>query len=121
MTWAAEDFFPIDTTFYVVRKDREIGWQFLFHALCALELEGLAADSAVPGLNRTAALQNNILIPPQEIRDAFERIVTPWWHQVLHNERESRTLAALRDTLLPKLLSGELRVKPAEKILEAGT
>ncbi len=33
---------------------------------------------------------------------------------------ESRTLAALRDTLLPKLISGELRVKDAEKFMEAG-
>lgn len=35
------------------------------------------------------------------------------------NVEESRTLAALRDTLLPKLLSGELRVKQAEKLAEA--
>ena len=33
------------------------------------------------------------------------------------SERESRTLAALRDTLLPKLISGELRVKDAELAL----
>jgi type I restriction enzyme S subunit len=36
-----------------------------------------------------------------------------------HNIRESRTLSALRDTLLPKLLSGELRVKQAEKLAAA--
>jgi type I restriction enzyme S subunit len=34
------------------------------------------------------------------------------------NERESRTLAALRDTLLPKLISGEVRVKNAEPYIE---
>ena len=34
-----------------------------------------------------------------------------------HLERESRTLAALRDTLLPKLISGELRIKDAERIV----
>jgi hypothetical protein len=45
---------------------------------------------------------------------AFERIGRPWDSMIEHNVRESRTLAALRDTLLPKLLSGELRVKAAE-------
>jgi type I restriction enzyme S subunit len=34
------------------------------------------------------------------------------------NERQSRTLAALRDTLLPKLIRGEIRVKDAERFLE---
>jgi len=37
---------------------------------------------------------------------------------VVSNERESRTLAALRDTLLPKLISGDLRVQDAEGLVE---
>ncbi len=37
--------------------------------------------------------------------------------QIVVGKRESRTLAALRDTLLPKLISGELRVKDAEKFV----
>jgi type I restriction enzyme S subunit len=36
------------------------------------------------------------------------------YRKVVEHERESRTLAALRDTLLPKLISGELRVKDAK-------
>jgi type I restriction enzyme S subunit len=38
--------------------------------------------------------------------------------KIAQNERESRTLAALRDALLPKLISGALRVKDAERFLE---
>jgi type I restriction enzyme S subunit len=37
--------------------------------------------------------------------------------KIASNERESRTLATLRDTLLPKLISGELRVKDAERFI----
>jgi len=40
------------------------------------------------------------------------------YRKVVENERESRTLAALRDALLPKLISGELRVKDVERFLE---
>ena len=38
--------------------------------------------------------------------------------RIVVDKHESRTLAALRDTLLPKLISGELRVKDAERIIE---
>ena len=59
------------------------------------------------------------VIPPPAILEKFLGIVTPWWGQIIHNVRESHTLAVMRDTLLPKLLSGELRVKQAEKLVEA--
>jgi type I restriction enzyme S subunit len=59
------------------------------------------------------------VVPPPNVLEKFMGIASPWWRQIIHNVRESRTLAALRDTLLPKLLSGELRVKQAEKLVEA--
>jgi type I restriction enzyme S subunit len=48
--------------------------------------------------------------PTQPVMDAFHARALPLFRQVVACERESRTLAALRDTLLPKLLSGEVRV-----------
>lgn len=56
--------------------------------------------------------------PPQAVLDRFERIASPIDNRVESNEDESRTLAALRDTLLPKLISGELRAKDAERVVE---
>ncbi len=44
-----------------------------------------------------------------------------WVDAIEHNKHESRTLAQLRDTLLPKLISGELRIKDAEKFMEERT
>ncbi|WP_017939857.1 restriction endonuclease subunit S [Zestomonas thermotolerans] len=52
---------------------------------------------------------------------AFSNMVEALMNQVLQNSQQSRTLAQLRDTLLPKLISGELRVKDAERFLEAAT
>lgn len=49
---------------------------------------------------------------------AFEKGVAPFVDRIRHCLRESRTLAALRDALLPKLVSGEIRVKDAERFLE---
>ena len=56
--------------------------------------------------------------PPRELVLAFEARVSPLDDRVDVDERESRCLTALRDTLLPKLISGELRVKDAETFVE---
>ncbi len=51
-----------------------------------------------------------VVIPPTGVFDAFDKSVGPLYARIVSDERESRALAALRDTLLPKLFSGELRV-----------
>jgi len=48
-------------------------------------------------------------VPPATIK-AFSTVVKPWLTLIHHNAQESHALATLRDTLLPKLLSGEVRV-----------
>lgn len=55
------------------------------------------------------------IAPPEAVLDAFEPVVAPFLQRIKCNLLESRTLAAMRDALLPKLLSGEIRVKDAEK------
>jgi type I restriction enzyme S subunit len=60
------------------------------------------------------------VIPPRELVLAYEARVWPFDDRVEINERESRTLSALRDALLPKLISGELRVKDAERVVGRG-
>jgi len=61
------------------------------------------------------------VVPPSSIAAAFDFAASPWLARVLDSRREARTLAQLRDTLLPKLISGELRVKDAERFLENAT
>jgi type I restriction enzyme S subunit len=58
-------------------------------------------------------------VPPRELTDAFGRLAKPLVAQMRNNEEESRTLATLRDTLLPKLLSGELSVAALQSKREA--
>jgi type I restriction enzyme S subunit len=47
----------------------------------------------------------------------FDAFISPLFDQMVNIAQQSRTLAQLRDTLLPKLISGELRVPDAERIL----
>jgi type I restriction enzyme S subunit len=71
---------------------------------------------AVPGLNSTQVKSLTTLRPAAALLEAFARLTRPAMARVLAACNESRTLAALRDVLLPKLISGELRVKDAEKL-----
>jgi type I restriction enzyme S subunit len=58
------------------------------------------------------------IVPSGPVMDAFDRLTQPIYRKLVQQERESRTVAALRDALLPKLISGELRVKDAERFIE---
>lgn len=51
-----------------------------------------------------------VVVAPLDVMDGADTLITPLFDQILHLRIQSRTLAALRDALLPKLLSGELRV-----------
>jgi type I restriction enzyme S subunit len=59
-----------------------------------------------------------LALPPEPIARSFDELVRPSVERIIANVHESRTLAALRDALLRKLISGDLRVKDAEKFVE---
>jgi hypothetical protein len=109
VVWSQNDFFPIDTTFYVVPK-ADIPLSFLFFALTEINLPALGADSAVPGLNRNLAYMSDFLQPPHPIMAAFAQLHLTLTQRQSANEEQTRTLAALRDALLPRLLSGAVAV-----------
>ena len=60
----------------------------------------------------------NSVIPPVELAAELEKAILPMMSGILSNLHESRTLATLRDALLPKLISGKLRIKDAKRIVE---
>jgi type I restriction enzyme, S subunit len=117
VTWSPTDFFAIDTTFYVIPKGNCRSLYFLFHALINQDLPSLTADSAVPGLNRNLAYMNKQVVPGGPVLDRFDEQVRPLFQRMHENQKESQALVDLRDTLLPKLISGELRVPDAEQIV----
>jgi type I restriction enzyme, S subunit len=59
-----------------------------------------------------------VIMACEQLQDCFENLVAPMFHRILSNVVESDTLASTRDLLLPKLMSGEIRVKDAEKVVE---
>ena len=67
-------------------------------------------DAAVPGLNRNNAYRLLCVTPCNIISDALSKVFGSYRHRIELCEKESLALTKLRDTLLPKLISGELRL-----------
>ena len=107
--WSQSDFFPIDTTFYVANA--KMPMVYAHQLLRSLGLENMNSDSAVPGLNRSAALARIVGVPSESRLTAFRDQVEPLVRLSEHLRRETAALGALRDTLLPELLSGRIRVR----------
>ncbi|HCU21724.1 MAG TPA: restriction endonuclease subunit S [Candidatus Atribacteria bacterium] len=59
-----------------------------------------------------------VIIPSKIVLNTFAQQVGPLHRQMVFNQQESVLLSSLRDTLLPKLISGELRIQDAEKFVE---
>ena len=110
VAWAHSNFYPIDTAFYVLPATDGLSLHFLLYALDRQDLPSVAADSAVPGLNRNLAYMNRQLLPGTVLLSAFDRHVAPIFERRHRLDEESRALAAQRDALLPRLISGELPV-----------
>jgi type I restriction enzyme S subunit len=71
-----------------------------------------ASQVGVPAIARpsTSLKAVPIVIPPKELIDRYDEMTKPMSNQVAQNTDRSRTLAEVRDTLLPRLLSGKTRV-----------
>ena len=82
------------------------------------DVEARAGGTTFAEISKSVFRSIPVLVPPAPALRAFTDIVALWHDLVVQHIRESRTLAALRDTLLPKLLSGEIRLKQAEKAVE---
>ena len=74
-------------------------------------LLGLSAGATRHAITKGHLEAIDVLHPPVDVLTAFQKITASWFDRIDNNRIESRTLAALRDTLLPKLLSGEVRVR----------
>jgi|SRR5882724_5473112 len=98
---------------YRLRANERLSQEYLYFwmtsdfAFAEMRIKGTGV--AIPGLNSTAVRSLAVLVPPRPVIDAFTQQAAPLITRLLANAKQSRTLATLRNTLLPKLLSGEIR------------
>lgn len=74
-------------------------------------VQSYANGSTFLEISKSAFKSLEIQIPPEELRNEFQEWIMPNFSKIKSNQTQIRTLTALRDTLLPKLMSGEVRVE----------
>jgi len=96
---------------FILRTNSRANQFYLYFLLQQDELAQLNSNSAQPGLNQEAMKSFEIIMPPIELIIQFEEKVKCLIDEIFSNCNQINTLTQLRDTLLPKLMSGEVMVK----------
>lgn len=104
-----EPFWSVDTMFFTEMKIPDVA-KFVFHFLKNKDLASLNTGSAVPSMTTDILNSMKIIIPSAERLNEFENIVAPLYKAMKNNSKQSKNLSAIRDTLLPELMNGEIDV-----------
>ena len=112
------------TEFFVVEPETNATREHLYSLFSSNEFLGsftamvTGTSSSHQRVNRDAFLGMDIVLPSEHIIQCYSELASPLYKMVSANLDESDTLSELRDTLLPKLMSGELRVPEAAEVVE---
>lgn len=107
--------------FFPFKEHGAMPW-FIYNTLRSQEIIdqiiSIADGSAQPNISANGIMSPKIVVPDDRLIKEFNSRVDCIFKQIISNQTQSRTLASIRDTLLPKLLSGEIRVKDTERFME---
>ena len=110
----------IASTGFAVLSPSTAPWSYVHAAMTQEDvferLGHLADGAAYPAVRPDVVAQTPVVWGGEEVGDAFHRQIAPLYELAAHNREESGTLAELRDTLLPRLISGEIRVEASTGI-----
>jgi type I restriction enzyme S subunit len=104
---------------YGLRGANGYGPSFVFLTASHMvsKLQSLAHGSVFSTITRQTFEAISLFAPGSELADQFEMVSGPLFDRILTNVQESHTLSVIRNLLLPKLVSGEVRIKDAEKLI----
>ncbi|MFY3327256.1 restriction endonuclease subunit S [Vibrio fluvialis] len=93
-------------------------YYWLQTSIAKADLDGRATGTTVVGIRQSELRQVNVMTPNIEVVSKFDQIVSSYLVKCDANELQTRQLETLRDSLLPKLISGELRLDEVESSIE---
>lgn len=108
-----QPFWSVDTMFYTEMKLPNVA-KFVYHFVKAKDLASMNAGSAVPSMTTDILNAMEVVIPSASALEEFESLVAPMYEAMEANDVQSKALSQIRDTLLPKLMSGEIDVSDVQ-------
>ena len=113
--------FWVNNHAHVLKGRKDISEEHLYLLLQGANITAFVTGAVQPKLNQRNLKAIPLVLPTGPACRVFSGLVAPLFARVRHNADESERLVALRETLLPKLISGEIRVGDAEMALESVT
>jgi len=110
--------FWVNNHAHILKGACDISNEHLMLFLKQLNILPYVTGAVQPKLNQQNMRRIPFVKPSPQLCETFSHKISPLFAHIRANTEESRTLAAIRDALLPKLISGEIRVKDAEKYVE---
>ena len=100
---------------FILRTNKKRYQSFLYLFLNQKKIKELihslaSSKAAQPGLNQKEISSVMFIKPSEDILNNFENMIFPLLKHIVHNLKENQRLASLRDTLLPRLMSGEIKI-----------
>jgi len=116
--------FAVDQHMSICRGENDATGMYVYQVLSSPEgqakIESLKSGSTGMSMLNISKLRDfDLLYPSRRALQAYRDLCVTLFDRLAHNERESHALAQTRDLLLPRLMSGELRVAEAERAVEA--
>lgn len=96
-------------------------FEYLYFIVSGIDFQSLNSGSTQPLLTQSSLSSQECIFPAEEIITIFHTQISVWFEMQRQLEKESNTLSQLRDLLLPKLMSGEISIRDAEKMVEDAT
>ncbi|MBT5306233.1 MAG: hypothetical protein HON76_07590 [Candidatus Scalindua sp.] len=109
-------FYVIDTAFYLV-PIMTLSNKWAYYEILQYDINGMDSGSAIPSTSRDDFYSLWSTVPPSILQIEFDRVVSAFYEKKKSNNAENASLTNLRDVLLPKLISGELRISEADKLV----
>ena len=104
-----EAFWTVDTMFYTIPKKSNI-LKYLYMKLKRIDFNKMNVGTSIPSNSTSQLNKLKIVIPTDEILSRFDGIMSSLLQELMHSQKESKGLATLRDSLLLKLMSGQIKV-----------
>jgi type I restriction enzyme S subunit len=104
--WVDNDFYPIDTTFYVKTS---LDLYYVYFVVKSQKF--ISGDAAVPGLNRSQAYRLKIIVPEKVPLNLFSKKIASWFNEIRILRVQIKKLHTIRDLLIPQLVTGKKELR----------
>jgi len=102
--------FWVNNHAHILRGKKKIYFYFIYLFLSSIDVSHIITGAVQPKINKTNLHSIELACPDDTVVIIFDRIVTPLFNKIKNNKKQIEAMTKTRDTLLPKLMSGKIRV-----------